>query len=56
MCPLAYYYANGERTTTAHLHVTVVARPEQRSHALMLLLLNVGPRLEQFAGDLLEMV
>ena len=52
----ACYNAHAKRRTAAHLLMTVLRAVHQGSPALVLLRLEIRPRLEQFPGDLLVMV
>ena len=50
------YAANAERTTAARLIVPILSSKHQSGRILWPLLVNGRPRLEQFPGDLIEMV
>ena len=50
------YDVNAQQAATTHLLVTVLRRDHQSRGALRPNLVNLRPRLEQFPGDLIEMV
>ena len=50
------YDVNAQQVATTHLLVAIRCRDHQGRKTLVVLSVNGRPRLEQFPGDLLEMV